>query len=70
MSRTVKKVEMTSPKGDIGQRYLVSGKLVAIRRWEEEPNEELKSPSRREYETLATSSLAGRLSSLNARRLI
>jgi quercetin dioxygenase-like cupin family protein len=49
---TVKKVsEATSPKGAMGQTYLVSGKRVAMRLWDNEaPQTDL--PHKREYETV------------------
>jgi quercetin dioxygenase-like cupin family protein len=50
---TVKKVEAdTSPKGDMGQRYLVSGKSVSMRLWVDEPANHQKEPSTRDYETV------------------
>jgi quercetin dioxygenase-like cupin family protein len=50
---TVKKVEAaTSPKGDLGQRYLVSGKLVSMRLWKEEPANKTKAATKRDYETV------------------
>ena len=50
---TIKKVEAdTSPKGEMGQRYLVAGKRVSMRIWIDEPGGKLKGPSSREYETV------------------
>jgi len=50
---TIKKVEAaTSPKGEMGQRYLVSGKRVSLRLWEKETATEPKEPTTREYETV------------------
>jgi quercetin dioxygenase-like cupin family protein len=50
---TLKKVEAdTSPVGDMGQRYLASGKRVSMRLWVKEPGGETKKPSTREYETV------------------
>ena len=50
---TIKKVETeTSPKGEMGQRYLVSGKRVSLRLWVQEPGGTLKAPAKREYETV------------------
>lgn len=50
---TIKKVEAdTSPKGEMGQRYLVSGKQVSLRLWVEEPGGKLKAPTKRDYETV------------------
>ena len=49
---TIKKVSASnSPKGDMGQKYLVSGKTVSMRLWEAEPKAG-KAPTRREYETV------------------
>ena len=49
---TVKKVDTTnSPLGPKGQRYLVSGKGVAMRMWEKQPTGD-KSKTRRDYETV------------------
>jgi len=49
---TVKKVSSaTSPKGELGQIYLASGKRVSMRLWrDEEPHD--KAPVRRDYETI------------------
>ena len=50
---TIKKVESaSSPKGEMGQRYLVAGKRVSMRIWIDEPGGKLKGPSSREYETV------------------
>jgi len=49
---TIKKVEAaSSPRGEMGQRYLVAGKRVSMRIWIDEPGGKLKGPSSREYET-------------------
>jgi quercetin dioxygenase-like cupin family protein len=49
---TIKKVESSrSPHGDMGQKYLVSGKALSMRLWEEGPQQE-KRPSARPYETV------------------
>jgi quercetin dioxygenase-like cupin family protein len=49
---TIKKVSSAySPKGPMGQVYLVSGKRVAMRLWHEEPASTTK-PHAREYETV------------------
>lgn len=49
---TVKKVKSdTSPKGAMGQQYLVSGTQVSMRRWREDPGE-AKPKVAREYETV------------------
>ena len=50
---TVKKVHAPdSPKGEMGQTYLVSGKRVSMRLWEQEPADGHKPESVREYETV------------------
>lgn len=50
---SVKKVDSSnSPKGQLGQKYLASGKTVSMRLWENEPPNEPKEPSTREYETV------------------
>jgi quercetin dioxygenase-like cupin family protein len=49
---TIKKVSARhSPKGEMGQKYLVSGKTLSMRLWEAEPKAG-KTPTRREYETV------------------
>ena len=50
---TMKKVEAgISPRGEMGQRYLVAGKRVSMRLWVQEPGRKLKAPTTREYETV------------------
>jgi quercetin dioxygenase-like cupin family protein len=50
---SIKKVDSRySPRGEMGQKYLVSGKHVSMRLWEWEQPGEPKPPSRREYETV------------------
>jgi quercetin dioxygenase-like cupin family protein len=50
---TVKKVESArSPKGEMGQKYLVSGKRLSMRMWEKEPAGNSKEATKREYETV------------------
>jgi quercetin dioxygenase-like cupin family protein len=50
---TIKKVEAgTSPKGEMGQKYLVAGKRVSLRLWVLEPGDELKAATSRDYETV------------------
>lgn len=39
-------------QGEMGQTYLASGERVGLRMWDEEPTEERKSASQREYETV------------------
>ena len=41
-----------SPKGQMDQKYLASGVHVAMRLWENEPPDEPKAPSQRQYETV------------------
>ena len=53
VDKSVKKVSSGySPKGDMGQKYLASGKSVSMRLWEDEPAGELKPPTQRQYETV------------------
>jgi quercetin dioxygenase-like cupin family protein len=50
---TVMKVDSTnSPKGEMGQKYLASGKTVSMRLWENQQPDEPKEPTVREYETV------------------
>ena len=50
---TVKKVSSaTSPRGEMGQVHLASGKRVAMRLWRDEQPGADKPPARREYETV------------------
>ena len=50
---SVKKVDSThSPKGKLGQKYLASGKSLAMRLWENEQPSEDKPPTARDYETV------------------
>ena len=50
---TIKKVEAgSSPKGEMGQRYLVAGKRVSMRLWVQEPGGKLEPPTARDYETV------------------
>ena len=50
---TIKKVQATtSPKGSMGQKYLVSGVSISMRLWEEEPGAVDPEPMRRDYETV------------------
>ena len=40
---TIKKVEAaTSPRGEMGQKYLVSGKRVSMRLWDLQPGSKIK----------------------------
>jgi quercetin dioxygenase-like cupin family protein len=47
-----KKHSQDSPKGEMGQKYLASGKGVSMRLWEDESPDVAKPPVRREYETV------------------
>lgn len=50
---TVKKVSADrAPAGEMGQKYLVSGRRVSMRLWQSEPGDAAKPPSRRDYETV------------------
>jgi quercetin dioxygenase-like cupin family protein len=50
---TVKKVSTAhSPKGEMGQTYLVSGKRLAMRLWQGETTDTAKPATRRTYETI------------------
>ncbi|MBW4575347.1 MAG: cupin domain-containing protein [Aphanothece sp. CMT-3BRIN-NPC111] len=50
---SVKKLDSShSPKGELGQKYLASGKTVSMRLWEDEQPDEAKPPSERDYETV------------------
>lgn len=50
---TVKKVDSAhSPVGEMGQKYLVSGRRVSMRLWEESPTQAEQEPVAREYETV------------------
>jgi quercetin dioxygenase-like cupin family protein len=41
-----------SPTGDMGQKYLATGKNVSMRLWENEQPAEAKAASTRDYETV------------------
>jgi quercetin dioxygenase-like cupin family protein len=57
---TIKKVESgSSPRGEMGQKYLVAGKRVSMRLWVQEPGDKTKSPTKRAYETVGFA-IAGR----------
>lgn len=50
---TVMKVNSAhSPKGQMGQKYLATGKTVSMRLWEDEQPNEPKPAAAREYETV------------------
>lgn len=50
---TVMKVSSAhSPKGQMGQKYLATGKTVSMRLWEDEQPDEPKPAAAREYETV------------------
>ena len=49
---SIKRIDAdAASEGDMGQKYLASGKRVALRLWEEEPGED-KTPRSRPYETV------------------
>jgi quercetin dioxygenase-like cupin family protein len=50
---TVKKVQgASSPRGEMGQVYLASGRRVSMRLWREEQPGDAKPASSRDYETV------------------
>ncbi len=50
---SVKKVDSRfSPHGELGQKYLASGKNLSMRLWENEQPGEAKPETKREYETV------------------
>lgn len=50
---SVKKVSSkTSPKGELGQKYLADGKSVSMRMWEDEQPGDPKPEVARDYETV------------------
>src|SRR5690349_2063297 len=50
---TIKKVEAaSSPRGEMGQKYLVAGKRVSMRLWVLEPDSKVEAATSREYETV------------------
>lgn len=50
---SMKKIDSSnSPRGEMGQKYLASGKSLSMRLWENQPPEEAKPPSQRDYETV------------------
>ncbi len=50
---TIKKVESeSSPRGEMGQKYLVAGKSVSMRLWSKEPQGTRKPATKRDYETV------------------
>lgn len=51
--KSVTKVSATSsPKGEMGQKYLAAGISLAMRLWDGEGPSQQKGPSRRDYETV------------------
>lgn len=51
--KSVKKVNSkTSPKGELGQKYLADGKSVSMRLWEDEQPGDPKPEVARDYETV------------------
>lgn len=51
-STVIKVNAQTSPKGDLGQKYLASGVRVSMRLWENEPPNDAKPEAARDYETV------------------
>lgn len=50
---SVKKVDSAhSPKGEMGQKYLATGKSVSMRLWENEQPSDAKAEAKRDYETV------------------
>jgi quercetin dioxygenase-like cupin family protein len=50
---TVTKIDSQhSPRGAMGQKYLASGKSLAMRLWENEEPSDAKEPAARDYETV------------------
>lgn len=50
---TITKVDAQfSPKGEMGQKYLATGKKVSMRLWENEQPDEAKTATSRAYETV------------------
>ena len=50
---TVTKIDSKhSPRGALGQKYLASGKRMAMRLWENEEPADAKEPTARDYETV------------------
>ncbi len=51
--KTVTKVDSAhSPTGEMGQKYLASGKNVAMRLWEKQKPDDNKDSHKRDYETV------------------
>jgi len=51
--KTVKKVDAaSSPKGEMNQTYLVSGKAMSMRMWKKHPPTDGHEPHSRDYETV------------------
>ncbi len=51
--KSVKKVSSkTSPKGEMGQKYLADGKAVSMRLWDGEEPSDPKPEASRDYETV------------------
>jgi quercetin dioxygenase-like cupin family protein len=50
---TIIKIDSSkSPSGEMGQKYLASGKNVAMRLWENQEPDEPKEAAKRDYETV------------------
>jgi quercetin dioxygenase-like cupin family protein len=53
MDTSVTKIDShVSPTGEMGQKYLASGKQISMRLWENEQPNEAKAPTQRDYETV------------------
>ncbi len=51
--KSIKKVNSeTSPTGEMGQKYLVTGKGVSMRMWDKQEPGDSKPEARRDYETV------------------
>jgi quercetin dioxygenase-like cupin family protein len=48
----IKVSSKSSPRGDMGQKYLAAGVKMGMRLWQDEPASESKAMSRRDYETV------------------
>lgn len=51
-STVIKVNSQTSPKGEMGQKYLAVGKKLSMRLWESEKPGEAKPETQRPYETI------------------
>lgn len=51
-STVVKVNSQTSPKGEMGQKYLASGVTISMRLWENQQPGDAKPEAKRDYETV------------------